>query len=237
MRIAACDDNSDYLDFLVGQITKYTDGCHYTNVSVDSFLPDELLELLENGKFNYNIILLDIIMGSYDGIDIARKINKAAPACSIIFISNYLDMAIEVYDVSHIYFILKSELEKRLPSALEKAALHFTNENGKYINIISNSRNICLNSKDIAYAEIYGKKLTIHLTDGESYISNLALKKLHEQLPDFIRIHNSYLINPLYIRSISKDSCSLSNGIALRVSRTYSKKAAEDYNRYLASIL
>lgn len=236
MKIAICDDNTEYLSFLEAQVREYTSDIN-PPASTDSFTPDEMIEQLENGRFNYNIILLDIIMGPYDGIDMARKINDIAPSCSIIFISNYLDMATEVYDVSHTYFILKSELNKRLPSALEKAVSQSVNEAGRYINIISGSQNICLSTKDITYAEIYGKKLTIHLLSEESYTSNLALKRLNEQLTDFIRIHNSYLINPAYIRSISTDSCSLSNGITLRVSRTYSKKASEAYNRYLASIL
>lgn len=236
MKIAICDDNTEYLSFLTGQVKAYISETN-PSIYVNNFTPDSLMIQLENNRFDYNIILLDIKMGSYDGIYIAKMINDIAPLCNIIFVTNYLDLATDVYDVSHTYFILKSELKKRLPVALNRAVRKVCDENSKYVIIKNNSRNICLNSKDITYAEIYGKKLTIHLTDGESYISNLALKKLHEQLPDFIRIHNSYLINPLYIRSISKDLCSLSNGIALRVSRTYSKKAAEDYNRYLASIL
>jgi two-component SAPR family response regulator len=60
-------------------------------------------------------------MGTYNGIDFASKINQIAPSCIIIFISNYLNYATEVYDVAHVYFILKSELNERLPRALEKA--------------------------------------------------------------------------------------------------------------------
>ncbi len=236
MKIAICDDNTEYLSFLTEQVKTYI-AENDPSISVNTFPPDSLMIQLENNRFDYNIILLDIKMGSYDGIYIAKLINDTAPLCNIIFVTNYLDLATEVYDVSHTYFILKSELKKRLPVALNRAVRKVCDDSSKYVIIKNNSRNICLDSKDITYAEVYGKKLTIHLSDGEKYIANQALKKLQEQLDDFIRIHNSFLVNPSYIRSLTKDLCHLSEGISLPVSRTYSKKAMDAYNRYLASIL
>ena len=169
MKIAICDDNTEYLSFLTEQVKTYI-AENDPSISVNTFPPDSLMIQLENNRFDYNIILLDIKMGSYDGIYIAKLINDTAPLCNIIFVTNYLDLATEVYDVSHTYFILKSELKKRLPVALNRAVRKVCDESSKYVIIKNNSRNICLNSKDITYAEVYGKKLTIHLSDGEKRV-------------------------------------------------------------------
>lgn len=236
MKLAVCDDNREYLTYLKEQI-KIWFAQKEIKMTTDIFSPDKLLTKLEKVQFEYDIVFLDIKMGNYDGIRLAKMINEVTPHCRIVFITNYLELATEVYDVSHTYFILKSELKKRLPLALEKAVGEAIREDTKHIMITSNSHRICLFAKDILYADVYGRKVTIYLAKGEEYVTNQALKKLHDKLPDFLRIHNSFLVNPAHIRILTKETCTLSDSTILPVSRTYSKKASENYSRYLATLL
>lgn len=236
MKIAVCDDNKEYLNYLSEQIRKYFSEQDLP-ISIDTYSPFALSRKLETNRFEYSIIFLDIKMGAYDGIYIAKKINSLAPWCNIIFVTGYLELATEVYDADHIYFILKTELTERLPYALQRAFSKTQQEDLKQISVTCNSQKFNLTIKNILYADIWGRKLTIHLVNGNQYVSNQALKKLHSQLPDFLRVHNSYLVNPIYVQSLTNDTCLLQNGLALPVSRTYQKKATEAYNHYLASLL
>lgn len=236
MKLAICDDNMDYVAYLNNQI-KIWFAQKEKKVTIDIFSPGNLVLELEKVHFEYNIIFLDVKMGKYDGIRLAEMINTYAPHCSIVFVTKYLELATEVYDVCHTYFILKSELKKRLPLALEKAVSAATYENARHIIITSNSQKVCLPVKDILFAEVCGRKVTVWLLKGEKYITNYALKKLHEELPDFLRIHNSFLVNPEHILALAKDTCTLSDKTMLPVSRTYAKKVSDGYSRYLAALL
>lgn len=237
MKIAVSDDNVEYLELLTIQIRRQLATKPLLHKAVQSFSPGDLLTMLERHQFDYSIVFLDIKMGRYDGIRLAKMINKTSPRCQIIFISNYLELATKVYDVDHTYFILKSELKERLPLALEKAIEISSSNNSKpYLEIISQSRKIFLAEQDISYIEVNGRRLTIHTTAGE-YCCNRSLTGIHAELPEFIRIHHSFLVNPAYIRSLTGTSCLLSTQECLPVSRTYYKKTKESYSRYLASLL
>lgn len=238
MRIAVIDDNKEYSDYLTEEIlTWFTETKSTFKTSITPLTPGDFLTRLEKHECNFDIIFLDIKLGAYNGIDLANMVNQINPKCCIVFITNYLNLATEVYDVQHTYFILKTELKKRLPLALEKTietVLSFKEKN--YFLIMHNSHKIRLDSEDLIYAEVYGRKLTLHLTK-EELTCNYTLKNLHSQLPDFLRIHNSYLVNPAFVRSLTKDSCLLNTQTTLPVSRTFQKKASESYNHYLASLL
>ena len=58
---------------------------------------------------------------SFNGIDLVYKVNQFFPLCEVIFFSNYIEYALRVYDTKHCYYVLKTELEKMLPLAIDKA--------------------------------------------------------------------------------------------------------------------
>ncbi|MDY5881603.1 MAG: hypothetical protein SPJ63_07635, partial [Oscillospiraceae bacterium] len=43
------------------------------------------------------------------------------PTSKIIFISSYSGYLMDVYETEHVYFVLKPNMEERLPAALQKA--------------------------------------------------------------------------------------------------------------------
>ena len=60
-------------------------------------------------------------MDEMTGIELAKQLNAALPQCAIIFVSSFLGFATDVYEAEHTYFILKSELEQRIGTALQRA--------------------------------------------------------------------------------------------------------------------
>ena len=83
-----------------------------------------------------------------------------------------------------------------------------------------------LKFQDIVYCQAAGNYTTIYMADGRSILSAKCLKGIIEQLPrtQFIRIHQSYLINLSCIEAVGRDEvdlCSIVN--ALPVSRRYRK--------------
>ena len=82
--------------------------------------PDALLDAIRLRDYSPRVAVLDIRMAGTDGIQLAEQINDLLPQCAIIFLTAFLEYATDIYETRHVYFILKSELEQRIGSALKK---------------------------------------------------------------------------------------------------------------------
>lgn len=235
INIGICDDNIIYLEYLQQLLkTQYID-CD--NVTINTLEPTELSSLIITGSCLYDIILTDIDMGIFNGIDFAKEINRINSSCIIIFISNYINYATEVYEASHIYFVLKSEVEKRLPKALDKAFSVLHSRHSKYYTFRFQNIDYKISLDDITHVEALGRYLYIH-DNKNSYKCIKSLKTtLNELSEDFVRCHNSYVVNMNHIQSISRTDCVLTNKINIPISMTFSKSFQASYVKFVSKKL
>lgn len=240
MTIAICDDNKDFLVFLHDFLLDYYNGIHDDELTIQTFLPDAFDFHLDSSGCSFDIVLMDIIMEQYNGIELVKKINKLNPGSIIIYISNYIEQTLNAYETSHIYFVLKSELETLLPRALKKA--HAYLENQKAITLVSlKGNNGVLHNipaSDIMFFEVFGHQVTAHTHQEIDFQCSTPLKKLSNSLPEgFVRIHNSFLINMQYVRTFDSSKVILTNGNELPISRTYKKEFQNTYTQYITRFL
>lgn len=98
LKIALVDDNTDFLLLLRKKVHTFFDG---KNVLCEVRLfpnPEVFYFDLEEG-FQYDICFLDIEMPQMNGLELARKIRETAQATYLIFITSYLQYAVEGYEV------------------------------------------------------------------------------------------------------------------------------------------
>ncbi|MDF2543799.1 MAG: Response regulator of the LytR/AlgR family [Herbinix sp.] len=235
MKIGICDDNIIYLNYLKDFVLNISSPKF--DASIDALHPDQLFQLIKMQNCSYDIIITDIDMGNFNGIQFAKEINRINPSCIIIFVSSYLNFATEVYDVNHIYFVLKSELEFRLPKALEKAHALYQDNKKNILNFRYQNIDYMLSLPEITHIEALGRYLYIHdMTNTYKCIGSLKL--IQAELPNsFIRCHNSFIVNLTHVRSMSRVSCVLSSGITIPVSQTYSKQLQASYITYVSKKL
>lgn len=120
MRIGICDDVKDEQE--------ETKNCLYNNCNlkeedeVTLFFPEDIRKAVKQDIFDRDVLILDIdfVGRDYDGIKLGALINKYAPECYIIFLTNFLEYAPEVYDIEHCYFVLKKNKAVMLPRAINK---------------------------------------------------------------------------------------------------------------------
>lgn len=80
------------------------------------------------------------------------------------------------------------------------------------INIISDRKNITLNSDVILYIIMNGKIAVIHIVGGKVYQTRIALKDLEGLLKeDFVKVHRGCIVSVKAVHEVT-DMVNLSNG-------------------------
>ena len=119
LQIAVCDDEKLYLNEVLKILHETLDG---PPNKIQAFQNSAaLIAAVEEDGYIPDIAVLDIRMDEVDGITLAKQLNKASPTSKIIFISSYSGYLMDVYETEHVYFVLKPNMEERLPAALQKA--------------------------------------------------------------------------------------------------------------------
>jgi DNA-binding LytR/AlgR family response regulator len=209
MRIAICDDDKVIVDHLHGKVQNIMSKWAI-NVQIYDFTDagDMLYEIESTGIFD--IIFLDVEIGDYNGIDIAKQLKNKYLVFTLIFISQYDKYYRSAFEVQPFWFLDKPFLDDKLEYKRETYDFSF---NKIYYKITIDK---------IMYFESTGRIITIHCIDGDIYQCYSRLSKIEEEMTrrnrTFMRIHQSYYVNQIYIKKYMYDSIMLSNGETLYIS-------------------
>lgn len=120
LSIAVCDDDELHRKRTVALI-RSTPG--FENSLIREFSRAEnLLDSISEDHYLPDVAVLDIQMDEMDGIELAMRLNRSVPECQIIFLTGYISYATRAYDAEHVFYVLKTETDSRLGTALNKAA-------------------------------------------------------------------------------------------------------------------
>ena len=110
--IAICDDELLHARQTQAAIRR----CEAQAVTRCFETPLALLAAVTQQGYAPRVAVLDIRMAGMDGIELAKRLNALVPGCAVIFLTAYLSYAPDVYETRHVYFVLKSELDRRIGS-------------------------------------------------------------------------------------------------------------------------
>lgn len=226
--IIIIDDNQQQLSNIEQQILDL----NLPDIHIQKYQDEQIFINNIHNICEYSIFLVDIVLNKKSGIDIAKLINQHIKGAIVIFISNYLDKVVDIYDAQHYYFIYKPELEKRLPLALNKA-MHSLNQLKETLPIVLKGKTIILHPSNILSLE--RQKHTTFIKDINQEINcSYKLDELLEKLPSyFIRCHRSYVINANKVKEIKRNEFILEDHSSIPISRAYQKTAHEKFQEYL----
>lgn len=234
INIVICDDEEECLKEIENQIEKYLSHKNILDFKINTFKSGmELCRQIE--KFDeYQVFFLDINMSEINGLDVARMIRDRNEKALIVFITAYIDYAVDGYKVEAIRFIIKDMLEQMLPecmdTVLQKLSMSFQKielpfQEGKREVLISN----------IVYVESNRHKVFFHIKQKDTTMDQLflydKLDNIQNSLEDygFLRIHKSYLVNMQYIEDIVKYKVMLKTGVELSIPRAKYNLVEEEY--------
>ncbi len=180
-------------------------------------------EYLRNNPVD--LLFIDINMPDINGIDLLRSIQQKPMA---IFTTAYKQFAYDVFELDALDYLLKPFSFERFSKAVGKAIEYYQYRNTvkketDTIFVRSEYQLIKINLDEVEYIESLDDYIKIHLVNARPVMTLMTLKALLEKLPEtkFQRIHRSYVVNLVHIKSVYQKNVVLTSAKELPVSNTY----------------
>ena len=174
-------------------------------------------------KYQPNIAFLDINMPGLTGLEVAQKCNAQ---CHIVFVTAYVQYAVEAFEAQAVDYLLKPVEQNRLEQTIERLKSKLQNtptdlnqivmqlmeqkqppvKKLKWLKVHKGDEVILVDINDIHYFQSADKYTSVYTKEKE-YIVRTSLKNLETQLDRdvFWRIHRSTIIKVTSIAKVSKD--------------------------------
>ena len=191
VRIAVCDDDMRFTAELEEMVRREADD---SGISVETEAYSDggtLVADIEKG-YRYDLVFLDIEMERVDGISAARQIRRIDRSALLIYVSGYEQYLKELFEVEPFRFLSK-------PVDGAKFRKYFRFSFNKEIRKVA--------VRDVVYFESRNRVVHIFMADGseERFYGrlNTVEKDLSEGRQEFLRIHQSFLVNYSYIEKMN----------------------------------
>lgn len=234
IKLALCDDEPAVRDELLALLNQYCDE-RGREMDIETFqAPLELLNAIERGS-RFDVLLLDILMPGFNGIETAEEIRRFDSCVKIIFLTSSSEFAVQSYAVKAFYYQLKPIKQESLFRLLDSVTETCEQERSGGLIMRCKDGITLVEARRIEFCEVIHRTLFIHLTSGKILESTGSLDNLEKQLTEhgcFMRFHRSYLVNLNHIRNISHRAVTMSCMTEIPVPRG---KYADIKNAFLAN--
>lgn len=215
-KVAICDDSEIDRSYISDLVSKWA-------VQTGNLLHIDLFDSAESFLFHYadqkdyDLLLLDIEMGSMDGVSMAKKLRQENDTIQIIFITGYSDYISEGYEVEALHYLMKPIPIEKLYAVLQRAVEKIS-KNEKILNFEVNGEMVRVPIYQIRYAEVFGNYVSIYAAD--TIKMKMTLAELEQMLDErFYRVSRSVIINLQCIRRVTKKEVWMQDGSFISLPR------------------
>lgn len=226
INFALCDDDISFIQEMDTLLQPYIFNSKNT-IHLDKYYKaEDLINSLAFGH-KYNILLLDVEIADYNGIEVAKNITRYYETEPyIIFISNYPEYMQDSFSV-HPYQYLQKPIEKtKLYTVLDEIA-EKEKKRHVYITILQteNSEQVPIDIMEILFIETINAKshkLKFHFFNRAIVVKG-TISDWTAKLNDypFLICYKGILVNVYHIHFIKDNKIVLKNGEKLPISRKY----------------
>ena len=230
LSIAICDDEKQICSYMENRTQKYlASNDMEANVSV-FYDGTDLLDVCKKNPSEFDIIFLDIKMKNTNGVDCAKALRNEGVNSLIVFVTSSAEYVFSGYEAKAFRYILKNDLVNAFDRIFSECVAELKKQATDFYTVKTSSfiKNIPLD--DIFYFESKLRVVIIHTKNEEipfyGRLDNIE-KELAEK--DFIRIHQSFLVNAMKIKSLSKEAAELSCNVSLPISKSKANAVKQAY--------
>lgn len=218
LHILICDDEPSFTNLLKQTIETLP---NYEKRSMVIHCVNEPQSISKPMIETADIIFLDIDMNGVNGIEFAKCLRAVRQDFVLIFVTNYGEYAAEGYEVNAFRFLPKLQLQEKLPGYFTQALAECERKN-RAIHICCEGEIVPVKLEELVYVKTNGRFLALHSNHPQSPVLRCrsTLQALENQLCNygFLRIHNSYLVNANFVKSLQTKGAVLATGECLPVS-------------------
>lgn len=233
LRIAIVDDQEAERRQLLACI-RYLEAQEGLEIDVKEF--DSGALLIGNYQPVYDIIFMDIEMPGIDGMETARALRRMDTAVILIFVTNYIQYAINGYEVDAMNYLLKPVNRYDFSMKMRKAIARTTKCSDTAVTLKTERELHKVRVISIQYLEVLGHYVTYHTTEGD-FSEYITLKEAEQKLGQsfFVRCGRPYLVNLKYVSGI-RNGCALVGGVELPISRAYRKSFLQAFSEFMGGV-
>lgn len=236
LQIAICDDELFFREKIQKLLKGYLEK-RKLPYELHSFLSGKaFLEQCEN-NVKFDIVFLDISMDEIDGIQTAQRIRSFHSDTYIVFVTAFMDYALEGYKVNAVRYLMKDTLAPALEECMT-AILQKMQVAQVTFPFLEGEKKIY--TDNILYVESKGHKSIFHyMEEGPvTYQIYDKLDNLERKLEGchFLRIHKSFLVNMKHIRKVSNYTAYLDTSEELPIPRLRFQTVKEAFVDYKGAL-
>lgn len=231
LRIAICDDETNARDALRFQLEKILIE-DAEEIVYEFSSGTNAASWLKTHPGEIDLLFLDVEMKGLNGMETAKKIRTFDEQITLVFVTGYSDYVFDGYHVGALDYLMKPVAEEKLRQLIGRVRTRSAQEESRTFTLKNMDGKWRFRLLDILYFYSDRRKVTLVTAKGE-YSFYARLDEIEEQLsPDFVRIHQRYLINPAGVEYLGSESVTI-NGRVLPCSRRYREIALPKIARSL----
>lgn len=238
MKMAICEDDTTQQNILAAALDSYRTPAG-EHVQYDIYRNG--LDLLASINTHlYDVLLLDILMPGFTGIETAREIRESNEKIPIIFLTTSQEFAIESYRVHAFDYLMKPVDKNTLFDTLDRAYAMMESTLDKSIMLQTTKAVYVLFLSQIEFVEINNRTLSFHLIDGTVKSISGRLSDYEDALlghSEFLKVHRSYIINMDFMKALNQKSFFTLTGNEVPISRNLLPAIKKCYIEHLHSAI
>ncbi len=231
VKIGVCDVNEDETRRTVYLLESQmkNDVIDKDNVTIASYTLESVMLDLDDQKFDYDIFITELsFYNGRNGVELAKRINKVAPSCNIIFYTNKIPNELDIYESRHVNCMLKGRHNARLVMTTGRLIEALMSEKSKAFIKIRFDRNIIiLDCREIMYIKIENRVTKFYTARTEEngnrvFCEYRPLSEIIKDLPDnFVRCSASVVVNKDHINKYNHQAFTMMDGAVIKIGRRY----------------
>jgi len=228
LRIAICDDSPDFLTQIESEINLWK--TKPQGLFIKCFTDGDAL-ISAHTASPFDIILLDVVMPLFNGIETAREIRMHDKSVKVIFLTSSPEFAVESYTVKANNYLLKPVDTSALHRCLDELVTELR-QASRSITVKSSNAVHRIELGSIEYIEAQNKHIIFALTDGKNISSIDPLYTYESKLllsDGFFKCHRSYIVNIYHIDTHTQKEVKTRSGRRIPISRSCQKEFEEAY--------
>ena len=234
IHIAICDSDVNETNKLKNEIINILDDKVWVTVYNNPFAL--VTHIVDEVKGQVDIIFMEVCFNNQDGVYIAETILNEYPHIKIIFMTSFIEKVKDIFRVNPVYFLTKPVEYKYLRDALDKTVKMLDESNADILRIgngIGKNRILIVKMSDVYYIKSDRRKITFYQENTNS-TCYMKLDEVGEYLGNnFIRVHQSYIVNMDKIKEVSRGNIVLKNNMVIPISSSKHKTVMERVKNHM----